>query len=162
MTGYITKDQINVDCREECPPPHNNILLVTVSNFGKDTGLHDLPCALETYRNPDEYPDERLVGTHWLHDSLLEELFPDDLETYMVVDWYEDCRTGTCPTKAPVLIVATSADKQQFSLLCLECAEDVMERPDAKGNKGVVLHGTHILDDEMLREIYPEDFEDDD
>ena len=156
----IDLDQVDFNCLEECiiDFPETQILVVAVSPTGEPAHVYDLGCAEDTYKHPGVYDDRRLVGTHWLSDDALHELCPTDLDVYDVTQWASDCRTG-CLSKEPVLIVGIDA-AGEFHLLCCGCARDVQTNPTAHDNVGMTLHGTHILTDALLREMFSEDFDD--
>jgi hypothetical protein len=150
-------NELEYDCHDD---HGGTIIVMAVSASGERPNIYDLGCAEDTWKLPGEYDDRRLVGTHWLTDEALQTLFPDDLDTYDVTVWREDCRTETCPSQAPALVVGIDAEGR-FHLLCLECAGDVLANPGDSCNKGITLHGTHILTDETLHREFPEDFDED-
>jgi hypothetical protein len=149
-------DQVEYNCAED----HDGAVVVAaVSSSGQPLNVYDLGCAEDTWKLPGEYDDRRLVGTHWLSDEALRELFPDDTQDFHPESFTDDCRTNGCKSESPRLVVGIEPEGG-MQLLCLECAQDVIDRPTVQGNIDVTLHGTHVLADALLREIYPEDFED--
>jgi hypothetical protein len=154
--------EVEWDCREECilDFPDTKITLVGIDQNGA-THLFDPRCASDIVKNPQMYEDEGLTlhGTHILSDEALRQIFPDDDEVFALTMWAGDCR-GQCTPAESILVVGVDSNGG-FHLLCVGCAVDILERPDAHDNRGMVLHGTHILSDEVLREVFPEDFTED-
>lgn len=144
-------------CAEE--RPGTQILLAGLTPEGQ-VGLYDLGCAEDIWKHPGFHDGEVLVGTHRLSNDVLKKVIPNDLDTYDVDVWQDDCRAGTCNGRVPVLIVATDPEGG-FHLLCVECALDIQKNPDEYCNVGFVLHGTHILTDETLQRIFPGDYTND-
>lgn len=151
--------RLDFDCRDECAEDHvpaPQILVVALGDKG-EMSLYDPRCAQDIVKNPEleAYQGVTVYGTHILDDVPLEILFPDDLDVYAPEMWVDDCR-ATCTGPGPAIIVGVDAGGG-FHLLCVGCAQEILDHPGLHDNVGMTLHGTHILSDEILRATFPED-----
>jgi transcription initiation factor TFIID subunit TAF12 len=80
----------------------------------------------------------------------------DDVQA-QVFAW--DCRVECGADNPDVEIVIVGIDnKGNTGLYCAGCAGDIIQNPQMHEDDGIMLYGTHILADQVLREVFPADF----
>lgn len=57
------------------------------------------------------------------------------------------------PACGDVIIAGTDSQQQAWAM-SLRCVEDMMTNPQVYEDSGLVLHGTHVLDDDLLAELF--------
>lgn len=155
------------DCRTECfvDFPDEKIIAIAVTDVG-ETKTVCTGCLPDRIQSPGFYEGEMLYGTHWLGPHTLTALFPDEypeMNRDLQPRLEHDCRQ-VCIAEDParVLIALSVSEDGLVSTVCTGCVLPILTDPAYPAGglyAGLTLYGSHILAEEMVRYLWPEDFE---
>lgn len=167
QTDLVPLPSLDHDCRTEClaDEPDDHIIAVALSNTGEMKTVCT-GCLPDMLRNPEFYADETLFGTHLLDEHALSVLFPGEypeLDRELQPRLEHDCRqVCIAEDRNRRMIALTVTEDGIVCTVCTGCVLAILTDPaypEGGPYGGLTLYGSHILDDEMIRFLWPEDFD---